>query len=85
MFQTHHAAFSGLERLSIFSVHRSEAKERKLCILAHDSGLLRAAEYLDKMKFLTLVNHIDHFIRMIKFFSFNQRCKVCGIIKRGTV
>ena len=80
-FQTHYAALSGLERLSVFSVHGTKSEEFQLCFRFDESCLSRTAEYLGKIQFLTLVHHIDEHIRIIVFHTPYDRCKVGRIVE----
>ena len=65
ILKTHHTAFSCLERLAVLSIHRTKSEEFQLGLRSYNSCLLCTAEYLDKMKFLTFIHNIDHFIRLI--------------------
>ena len=83
--QTHDPAFSGLKRLAVLTVHGSEPYERKLCVLRHQMSLLGAAEYLDKMKLLTLVHYIDDLVWMIVLLTLYNGSQICSGIKRRAV
>ena len=85
VFQTHNAAVTCLERLSVFAVHRAEAKEGKSGIILYQFCLLCTAETLDKVQFLTFVYHVENLIRMIQFHSLDDRRKVCRIIEGSPV
>ena len=85
VFQTHNAAVTCLERLSVFAVHRAEAKEGKSGIILYQFCLLCTAETLDKVQFLTFIYHVEDLIRMIQFHSLDDRRKVCRIIEGSPV
>ena len=85
ILKTHNTAFSSLKRLTVFSVHCTKSKECKFCLRLYNSCLLRTAEYLNKMQFLTFIYNIDHLIRIIQFLTFYQCSKVCCIIQCSSV
>ena len=80
-FQTHNAAFSCFKRLAIFTIHGSKSHKGKFCIFIYHIGFFRTAEHLDKMQFLTLVYHINDFIRMEIFHTLYNGSQICSIIK----
>ena len=58
---------------------------QKLCLLGYQSGLSCTAEHLLKVQILTLIRQIDHTIRMIFPDALHDRCKICRVVKRGSV
>ena len=84
-FQPHHTALPGFERLAVFSVHGAKAKEIQPGIFLHQLRLSGTAEYLGKVKFLTLVHHIDNLIGMKQFHPLHDGGQVCGIVQRSAV
>ena len=85
IFQTHHTAFSCLERFPVFSVHGTKTKERQFGIIFYHTCFFGTAEYLNKMHLLTFVYHIHDLIRIVFFHTFHDSSKVCGRIQSSTI
>ena len=85
VLQTHHAALSGLKRLSVFSIHGAKSKEGQLSILFYQFCFFCTAEHLDEMHFLALVYYIQDLIGMIIFHTLYNGSQVCGSVQGRTV
>ena len=85
MLQTHDTALSCLKRLSVFSVHRTKTKEFQAGLFFYKASLACAAEHLDEMHLLTLVHHIDDFVRIKQLAALDDGRKVGRRIKRSSV
>ena len=68
--------------MAVSAVYRSKADEGKLCFIRNDPGHPRAAEDLNEVELLPLVNHIYDLIGMIIIYPPYKGRKIRGIIKR---
>ena len=85
VFQTHNTTISCLKRFAVFAIHGTEPKERKLCLRFYKTGLSCTAKYLNEMQFLTFIYYIKDLIRIKKFYTFYDRCKISSRIKGSSV
>ena len=85
VFQTHNTAISCLKRFAVFAIHGTEPKERKLGLRFYKTGLSCTAKYLNEMQFLTFIYYIKDLIRIKKFYTFYDRCKISSRIKGSSV